>query len=128
MQIDTSTNAMLEAIDSEIERLQERLRTLEARKKTLATWLAEEEPQASLPGVKHMAIPPRPPRVPLIEFLKETIEDGKARTNEELADAAQARGIIPAGEKVDLRSVNSLMLSLMNGGLVRRSNGKWVKN
>ena len=53
------------------------------------------------------------------------MQDGRARTNAELAEVAKLRGIV--GDDVDLRSIHSTMMSLMNAGEVTRRDDKWIR-
>lgn len=121
----TSTQKMLEAVRAERNKLKERLTQLEEREKTILGWMKEETPQGDLlAGVaqaapKHYVIKPR-----LGSFLRSVIDDGKPRSNAELAELAKAKGVVT--DDTNLRTINSVMLSFMNAGLVKRENDKWV--
>ena len=125
-QITASTSDMLEAIRAEKRALQRRLTTLEERERVVVGWLAEESPQQELPIAGHG--PPPPPRSlirpRLASFLRKVIDEGKPKTNQELAELAKARGIVE--EDVDLRKINSIMLGFFNAGEVRREGDNWV--
>jgi hypothetical protein len=120
----TSTRAMLEVVRGEKARLKKRMDELDEREKIILKWIEQEEgPQPELP------IPPGRVRLrlrpSLKELLREVMQDGKPRTNAELAEVAKLRGLVD--DDVDLRTINSTMLSLMNGGepLLRRED-KWI--
>ena len=114
--VDNSTQGMLEAVRAEKRKLQQRLAQLDEREKTILVWMEEEAPKGNRPRI---VLKPRLP-----SFLRDTILDGKPRSNVELAEMAKARGIV--SEDVDLRSINAVVLGFMKAGLVQRQNGKWI--
>jgi len=121
----SSTQAMLEAVRAEKAKLKERLAQLDVREKTILGWMKEETPQGDLlaaaaePKRGYLVLKPR-----LGSFLRSVIEDGTPRSNAELAELAKAKGVVT--EDMNLRSINSVMLSFMNAGLVKREHDKWV--
>ena len=125
-QFEKSAQEMLGMINAEIQLAEERLRKLKERRSVIAQWVAEENPQTELPinTKPRIRIEPRPKR--LEDFLREIISDSKARTNAELAQAAQNKGWKPEGDKVDLRSINATMLGYQKLGAVHREADKWV--
>lgn len=124
----TSTRSMLEVVRGEKARLQKRMTELDEREKIILKWIEDEEghqPELPLPpGRVRLRI--RPIKPSLSDFLREVMQEGKAYTNAELAELAKFRGIVD--DDVDLRAINTTMLSLMNGGepLVRRDD-KWIR-
>ena len=111
--VDNSTQGMLEAVRAEKRKLQQRLAQLDEREKTILVWMEEEAPKGNRPRI---VLKPRLP-----SFLRDTILDGKPRSNVELAEMAKARGIV--SEDVDLRSINAVVLGFMKAGLVQRRRG-----
>lgn len=124
----TSTRAMLEVVRGEKARLKQRMDELDEREKTILKWIeAEEGPQPELPmSAGRPLIPTRVAKPKLQEFFRDVMREGRALTNADLADMAKMRGLVP--EDVDLRSIHSTMMSLMNAGLVvRNPENKWVR-
>ena len=122
-----STRAMLEVVRSEKVRLRKRMDELDEREKTILKWIEEEEgPQQELPiPAGRLRILSRRSKPTLQELFREVMQDGRSRTNAELAELAKLRGIVD--DDVDLRSINSTMLGLMNGGEVVRKGDTWVR-
>jgi hypothetical protein len=120
------TRTMLQLVRNEKARLEERLKALEEREAVILGWIAQEEGMPHKPDQQEL-LPTSPVRrhrilmrgkPSLVEFLKDVIGDGEPRSNADLAELAVNRGIVEAG--VDLRSINSTMLSLLNAGIVER--------
>jgi hypothetical protein len=122
----TSTRAILEAVRGEKARLQKRIDELNEREATILKWIEQEEgPQPELP-MQLSRIRQRYRNKPtLSEFFREVMQEGKAITNAELAELAKMRGLLDGD--VDLRSINSTMLGLMNAGEVIRRDDKWIR-
>ncbi len=112
---------MLEAVRAEKHKLQEQFQKqfakLEERERTILGWREEEGLINNRPKVilRSRTLP---------GFLREAIQDGTPRSNAELAELAKARGLV-AG-KVDLRSINAVMLGFMKAKLVQRQNERWI--
>lgn len=122
----TSTRAMLEVVRGEMARLKKRMEELASREATILKWIeAEEGPQPEAGQRELPVIPPRRQKPSLQDFLREVMQDGRARTNAELGEVAKLRGIVP--ENIDLRSIHSTMMSLMNSNEVVRRDDKWIR-
>lgn len=123
---------MLEVVRGEKSRLKKRMDELDEREKIILKWIEQEEgPQQELPitvgdtvrvdDVVRVRLRPT-----LKDCLREVMQDGRPRTNAELGEVAIMRGIIEPKE-LDLRSINSTMLSLKNAGEFTRRDDKWVR-
>ncbi len=129
-EIKSSTRAALEAIRGEKSRLQKRLSDLDSRERVILGWIEEEEgPQQVFPFTPVKDVTPpgafRPlARPSLQDTFRDVLQDGIPRSNVELAELAKMRGLI--AEPIDLRSIHSTMMSLLNGGSVIRQDGKWT--
>jgi hypothetical protein len=129
MELKSSTREMLDSVNAELKRLEDRRRVLSDRKATLEIWLAEEEPQATLPGIKiiHGVPADMAPPLALAGPVREIMSDGRARANSDVEAALRERKLLPTDGKLDGRKINAIMLGLMNRGEVIRKNDKWVK-
>jgi hypothetical protein len=119
-----STRAMLEVVRGEKARLKKRMEELDERERTKLRWIEEEEgPQQELPipqgKVRHRS------RQSLPDFVRSVMQDGKPRTNAELAEVAKLRGLLD--EDADLRGIHFTMLALMNAGEFVRRDDKWLR-
>jgi len=123
----TSTRAMLEVVRGEKSRLKQRMDELEERERTILKWIEQEEgPQPELPIPGRPLIQPRRPKPTLQELFREVMREGRAISNADLAEIAKMRGLIEG--EVDLRSIHSTMMSLMNAGeVVRSPDNKWIR-
>lgn len=124
----TSTRAMLEVVRGEKSRLKKRMDELDERERTILKWIEEEEgpqPELPMPHGPAIVISPRRPKPTLQDLFREIMQDGRPRTNLELAEVAHLRGIV-SGD-VDLRSIHSTMMGLMNAGEVTRRDDKWIR-
>jgi hypothetical protein len=124
----TSTRAMLEFVRGEKSRLKQRMDELDEREAIILKWIEQEEGpfQHELPATSlRTLIPPRRAKPTLQELFREVMQDGKPRTNADLGEIAKLRGII--GDEIDLRTVHSTMMSLMNAGEVTRRDDKWIR-
>ncbi len=124
----TSTRAMLEFVRGEKARLKKRMDELDEREMIILKWIEQEEGpfQHELPATSLGAlIQPRRAKPTLQELFREVMQDGRPRTNAELGEVAKLRGIV--GENLDLRTVHSTMMSLMNAGEVTRRDDKWIR-
>lgn len=122
----TSTRAMLEVVRGEKARLKQRMDELDEREAIILKWIeAEEGPQPELP-MPLSRIRQRFRNKPTLgEFFREVMQDGRPRTNAELGEVAKLRGLV--GDDVDLRTIHSTMMSLMNAGDVTRRDDKWIR-
>jgi hypothetical protein len=121
----TSTRAMLEAVRGEKSRLKQRMDELNEREAVILKWIEQEEgPQQELP-ISGSVIIRRRLKPTLQSVLREVMQDGHPRTNAELAEIAKMRGIVD--DDVDLRTINTTMLSLMNAGEFIRREDKWIR-
>lgn len=122
----TSTRAMLEVVRGEKTRLKKRLQELDEREAIILKWIeAEEGPQQESPMQPGRIMMRARNRPSLQDFFREVMQDGRPRTNAELAEVARLRGIV--NDDVDLRTINSTMLGLMNSGEFTRRDDKWIR-
>jgi hypothetical protein len=118
-----SAQEMLHMIEAEIAHAEDRVRKLKERRSVVLSWVAEEHPQASFPGVANPLDSASP--VVLAMAAKEIMSDGVARSNADIATALREKGLIPRHGKYDKRKINTIMLALMNRGVLVRKNDKW---
>ena len=124
----TSTRAMLEVVRGEKARLKKRMDELNQREEIILKWIEAEEgpqPELPMPPGRMTAIQPRRSKPTLQELFRDVMQDGRPRTNAELAEVAKLRGIV--GDDMDLRSIHSTMMSLMNSGEFVRRDDKWIR-
>lgn len=117
---------MLEVVRGEKARLKKRMEELDEREAIILKWIEqEEEPQQELPMPPGRVVIRRRLKPTLQDVFREVMQDDRPRTNAELAQVARLRGIVD--DDVDLRTINSTMLGLMNAGEMTRRGDTWVR-
>ena len=127
MALNQNTRALLDDVETELDRLQKRIKELMAARKALRSLLDSAKAEAAPSKPKRGGKPKLRIRMRMRPVLESAMADGKPHTNQELGAIAKAKHAILDGEPVDLRVINATMLGLQRDGLAIRDNGKWIR-
>jgi len=122
---DKAFEAEFVQLHADLDRISIRLRDIVSARSQIQSLLKLEgiEPSA-IPKSESEGMEITVSERPLIEILTDVLADGKARTTDELAESARAKGV-QFGEKSPKRIIHATLMGASRHGAVNKDAGKW---